>query len=416
MHGLIFETSICYWQDQPGLTPRGPAARTRPPTCRTPGGARRDPPPTRRGEARAARRRSHRGRAVPPPDRLAFGPTEALHEPPGLSRAGGVCGLIRRGLRDEGNGHASPFRLDPPRKTATLGTHTPPWRGPEGDAGLRETTPPLGLRHLRDDLERSRGTTEGHTRHARTPAWGAQRDSGGTALPATGRAARRAHAEKAKRERSAVSEDQRPPPTPRGRGRETEGQGQRPHPTPAFLTLPDGQRGGDKRGAPRTDREERTRSPGTPVPRPARFRLGPGEHDHTTSIRGAEVERGGGRHGEDSHQRGPLSASPAASILPPTSPQARAANDPKRRTPDTWRGAHRAGVVPAATRCPQRGRHHAGAGAQAQAGGSSGEGRTGHQLAAQKPRAPRASRDPQSSVADTKGDRVSTYLVAKKAY
>lgn len=38
----------------PGLTPRGPAARTRPPTCRTPGGAQRDPPPTRRGEARAA--------------------------------------------------------------------------------------------------------------------------------------------------------------------------------------------------------------------------------------------------------------------------------------------------------------------------------------------------------------------------
>ncbi|XFF76618.1 hypothetical protein AB1E18_002837 [Capra hircus] len=37
-----------------GLTPRGPAARTRPPTCRTPGGAQRDPPPTRRGEARAA--------------------------------------------------------------------------------------------------------------------------------------------------------------------------------------------------------------------------------------------------------------------------------------------------------------------------------------------------------------------------
>ena len=48
---------------------------------------------------------------------------------------------------------------------------------------MRETTPPLGLRHLRDDLERSRGTTEGHTRHARTPAWGAQRGSGGTSDP-----------------------------------------------------------------------------------------------------------------------------------------------------------------------------------------------------------------------------------------
>ena len=52
-----------------------------------------------------------------------------------------------------------------------------------GERSLRGTTPPLGLRHLRDNLERSRGTTEGHTRHAHTPAWGAQRGSGGTALP-----------------------------------------------------------------------------------------------------------------------------------------------------------------------------------------------------------------------------------------
>lgn len=43
-------------------------------------------------------------------------------------------------------------------------------------------------------------------------------------------------------------------------------------------------------------------------------------------------------------------------------------------------------------------------------------GRIRHQLAAQRPRAPRASRDPKSSVADTKGDRVGTYLVAKNTY
>ena len=241
----------------------------------------------------------------------------------------------------------------PPRKTATLGTHTPPWRGPEGDAGLRETTPPLGLRHLRDDLERSRGTTEGHTRHARTPAWGAQRGSGGTALPATGRAARRAHAEEAKREQSAVSEDQRPPLTPRGRGRETEDQGQRPHPTPAFLTLPDGQRGGRQARGP-ADRPRRADtftgnarpSSGTVSARPGRTRPhhidpwsrgGAGGGTARTVTRGARFQP----------RRQPPS--------PPTSPQARAANDPERRTPDRWRGAHRAGVVPAATRCPQRG-------------------------------------------------------------
>lgn len=188
----------------------------------------------------------------------------------------------------------------PPKKRATLGTHTPPWRGPKGDTGLRETTPPLGLRHLRDDLERSRGTTEGHTRHAHTPAWGAQRGGGGTALPATGRAARRAHAEKAKREQSAASEDQRRPLTPRGKGQqETEDQGRRPHtqPLPSSPSLM-GSGGKTSEGPPRTDREERTRSLGTPVPRLARLRLGPGEHDHTTSIRGAKVGRGEARRGQ----------------------------------------------------------------------------------------------------------------------
>ena len=35
------------------------------------------------------------------------------------------------------------------------------------------------------------------------------------------------------------------------------------NPAPAFLPLPDGQGGKVRRGAPRTDREEQTRSPGT---------------------------------------------------------------------------------------------------------------------------------------------------------
>ncbi|XP_043318303.1 collagen alpha-1(III) chain-like [Cervus canadensis] len=155
----------------------------------------------------------------------------------------------------------------------------------------------------------------------------------------------------------------------------------------------------------------------------------------------------------EAHQEPPLNwaggvcgiASPTTSPPPAhnLTPQARAANDPRRRTADTWHGAYRAGVVPAATGCPQRGAQgqrptpprptalgspsrgttswvgqtrHTGAGAQAQAGGSSGKGRTRRQLAAHRPGAPRASRDPKSSAADTKGDRVSTYLVAKKTY
>ncbi|XP_069428380.1 basic proline-rich protein-like [Ovis canadensis] len=326
----------------------------------------------------------------------------------------------------------------PPQKRSHW-TPTPPWRGPEGDTGLRETTPPLGLRHPRDDLERSRGTAEGHTRHARTPAWGAQRGGGGTALPATGRAAR-GHTPR-RQEQSAVSEDQRRPLTPRGKGQqETEDQGQRPHtqPLPSSPALM-GSGGEDKRGAPRTDREERTRSLGTPVPRLARLRLGPGEHDHTTSIRGAKVGRGGTartvtRGARFKPRRQPPSPHLASGERPTTprgehltrSPQgggrpsrpqvptagARAPRvEDRHAPPPSGRPETGGGTVGRVSR-----RHHTGAGAQAQAGGSSGKGRTGHQLAAQKPRAPRASRDPQSSVANTKGDRVSTYLVAKKAY
>lgn len=217
-------------------------------------------------------------------------------------------------------------------------------------------------------------------------------------------------------------------------------------PTPAFLTLPEGQGGKDRRGAPRTDREERTRSLGTPVPRPARLRPGPGEHNHTTSISRAKV---GGRGGKAQARtvtggarfkphRQPPPRLPTTSHLRRGRPTTPGGERLTRGTEPTGRG-----VVPATTGCPQRGaqgqrptpprptalgspRHgttswvgqtrHTGPGAQAQAGGSSGKGRTRHQLAAHRPRAPRASRDPKSSVADTKRDRVSTYLVAKKTY
>lgn len=37
-----------------------------------------------------------------------------------------------------------------------------------------------------------------------------------------------------------------------------------------------------------------------------------------------------------------------------TSPQARIANDPRRKMPDMWHRTHRAGVVPAITRCLQQ--------------------------------------------------------------
>ena len=41
-------------------------------------------------------------------------------------------------------------------------------------------TPPLGLRHMRDDLECSRGTTEGPERHAQAPTGARSAAQGGT--------------------------------------------------------------------------------------------------------------------------------------------------------------------------------------------------------------------------------------------
>ena len=94
------------------------------------------------------------------------------------------------------------YFLDTPPKRATHGTYTAPWQEPKGNTGLREMTPALSLRHLRDDLEHSRGTTKGQTRHVHTPTEGRQ-CSHNTALPTmgrVGRAANRTHTMKAKQE------------------------------------------------------------------------------------------------------------------------------------------------------------------------------------------------------------------------
>ena len=135
---------------------------------------------------------SPRARRPSPGSSLSFGPAEALHEPPVPSWAGGVCGTGRRGtntsaparprpaqsprpvpckassvsLHDEEHRHASPTAsTPPPDESHSRDTHTHHRGGdPRRTPGLRETTPPLGLRHLRDDLERSRGTTEGRSR------------------------------------------------------------------------------------------------------------------------------------------------------------------------------------------------------------------------------------------------------------
>ncbi|XP_055284528.1 collagen alpha-1(I) chain-like [Moschus berezovskii] len=295
-----------------------------------------------------------------------------------LSRAGGVCGTAKPtthtggvctaraggarpapqgpssvSLHDEGNRDGRPppsLTVSTPREP-THGTHSPPRRGPEEDTGLRETTPPLGLRHLRDNLERSRGTTEEQPRGTLTHPRGARERGSGTALPTAG---------EAKQEHLLCQEDQRAPamtPPGGGGGQEAKVRARdRTQPLPSSPS-PTGRQGGkDGRGVPRTDREERARPPGTPVPRPALLRLGPGEHDHTTSITARAVAN------DPQEERLTRGTEPtgAGSSQPPQG--ARSGE------------AHRA--------------RHLGAGAQAQAGGSSGKGRIGRQPAVRRAQSP----------------------------
>ena len=86
MHGLIFETSICYWQDQPGRERAHTERGGGPDVCRARGaehGAR-----VRRGHGLAG------GRAGPPENRPP-------HKTPARHQAAGGVG----GERPEGAGH-----------------------------------------------------------------------------------------------------------------------------------------------------------------------------------------------------------------------------------------------------------------------------------------------------------------------
>ena len=206
---------------------------------------------------------SHRGCVIPHPSSLPFGPTEALHKPPSprpaVGGAGGVCGMGKHTARvrlpppsahtrsQVGGGstrgvgpatvspptahrgrttatrrqapvpptegekpEASPRPLPsrPPTKRATHGD-TPPRRRPRGARWEKGMTPPLGLGHLRDDLERSRGTREDQASHAHAPAAGARR-SGGTAPHRRGGDRSRGTRQGGEARASAASEDHGP--------------------------------------------------------------------------------------------------------------------------------------------------------------------------------------------------------------
>ncbi|XP_061035793.1 collagen alpha-1(I) chain-like [Eubalaena glacialis] len=262
--------------------------------------------------------------ASSPTHRLPFGPTEARHEPP--SPRLGVGGSAHT------RGRTTATRRHPaPTERATR--DTPPRWGPKEHAGKKGTTPPLGLGHLRDNLERSRGTTDGQARHAHAPA-GARSAAAERPPTDAGRTAREAHAKEAKRE---------------------------------CLLRP------------------RTTAPPTPRAR----------HHHIDQ----SIQRARG-------QKAPKGRGTAT-----------VADDPVRRTPDTWHGACGVGSSqppPGACGGGDRRRHrgpgqpgaHTRAGAQAQAGGSSGKGRFGRQTAVPSPE-PCARPESQSPQRQTPGKTVS---------
>ena len=142
MHGLIFETSICYWQDQPG---RGASTRSR--ACRESGAGRRGHGrgtragrPARRGSqggggewregARPAGRPGQR-----PPSRAAAGTPDRAHAlgPRGSQR---TAATARRAEEGEGEGGGAPS----PSTPAPAPPHREPAR-PGGDSTTAKATP-----------------------------------------------------------------------------------------------------------------------------------------------------------------------------------------------------------------------------------------------------------------------------------
>ena len=160
-----------------------------------------------------------------------------------------------------------PPRPPPQKRAHSRDTHTHHRGGdPRRTPGLRETTPPLGLRHLSDDLERSRGTTEGPTRHARAPARGGR--SAAAVQPSPPRGGPLAEHTPGRRSESicCVRRPTAPTDATRGGGQETEGQGQRPQPSPR-LPPPPRRPGGKSQARGPADRPRRADTfPGNTCP------------------------------------------------------------------------------------------------------------------------------------------------------
>jgi len=203
------------------------------------------------------------------------------------------------------------YRLDPPQKRAhSRDTHTPPRWGPEEDTGVKgndTTARPQAP-------ERRPGALQGHHRgsneaRSRTRAGGR---SAAAVQPSPPRGGPLAEHTPGRRSESicCVRRPTAPTDATRGGGQETEGQGQRPQPSPR---LP------------------------PPPRRPGRKSQPRGPADSPRSA-GGKARRGQSPEGPALSLTGNLRPPPRLRRERPTTPGG-------SRTPDTWHGAHRAGVA-----------------------------------------------------------------------
>ncbi|XP_041598319.1 collagen alpha-1(I) chain-like [Vulpes lagopus] len=299
----------------------------------------------RAGQAPGALARPAAGAHASPPSP----PSHTAPTPPPPARRGGGEGEGRRGARAPARGTGAP----PLPASTTRSSDAPPTAAAaaRGESTGKETTPPLGLRHLRRP-----GALQGHhggpgATRSSAPRPGGEQRGVGQALPAEGRTARHGprpsgkagesvrrvggprsrQRREARRREGGVGPESAPPPTPERAPPRT-----RRHDGRAWRS-----RGG--RG-PRAEREERSHPPWMPVPRLTRLRPGPGEHEITTSI---DRQRAAAPRGLPEEQK-PSEDGDRGDLLPPhrqpLDPQgAGATGQPQRQrgTPDTRHGALR---------------------------------------------------------------------------
>ena len=335
---------------------------------------RRELPASREAGEREGRRRGHdpcreRGAAPragqaprrwPGPPRALTSPAKSSesHRPtPPTPRRRGEGGRRgegkgRRGARAPARGTGAPPL---PTSSTTRSSDTPTTAAAaRGESPGKETTPPLGLRHLRRP-----GALQGHhggpgATRSSAPRPGGEQRGVGPALPAEeGRAARHGPRAFGKGRRECPPRPRTPvPPAPRGKKAGGRGRaGVRTTPNPGARpprTRHDGRARRSRGGrGPRAEREERSHPPWTPVPRLTRLRPGPGEHEITTSIdrqqaaapRGLPEEQKPSEDGD----RGDLLPPHRQAPRPPGGGGAGATGQPQtqRGTPDTRHGALR---------------------------------------------------------------------------